>query len=85
MTVPEDTQVDGEIGKMVINGGTYAVGHFTINSDQYEEAWNALMGVLPESGYQPSDGLCFEDYLNDPNEHTEGKHIVDIHIPVKPL
>lgn len=86
MTVPEDTQVDGEIGKMVINAGTYAVGHFTINSDQYEEAWNALMGAwLPESGYQPADGLCFEDYLNDPKEHPEGKHIVDIHIPVKPL
>ena len=86
MTVPEDTQVNGEIGKMVISAGTYAVGHFTINSDQYEEAWNALMGAwLPESGYQPADGLCFEDYLNDPNEHPEGKHIVDIHIPVKPL
>ena len=86
MTVPEETPVDGEIGKMVINGGTYAVGHFEMNDDQYEEAWNALMGAwLPESGYQPADGLCFEDYLNDPKDHPEGKHIVDIHIPVKPL
>ncbi|ESA33620.1 family transcriptional regulator [Leptolyngbya sp. Heron Island J] len=86
MTVPEDTPVDGEIGKMIINSGTYAVGHFTINVDQYEDAWNALMGAwLPESGYQPADGLCFEDYLNDPKTHPEGKHIVDIHIPVKPL
>ena len=86
MTVPEDTPVDGEIGKMIINSGTYAVGHFTINVDQYEDAWNALMGAwLPESGYQPADGLCFEDYLNDPKTHPEGKHIVDIHIPIKPL
>lgn len=86
ITVPEDMQVDGEIGKMVISAATYAVGHFEINSDQYGEAWNALMGAwLPESGYQPADGLCFEDYLNDPSEHPEGKHIVDIHIPVKPL
>ena len=86
MTVPDDTQVDGEIGKMVIHAATYAVGHFTINSDQYEDAWNTLMGAwLPESGYQPADGLCFEDYLNNPQEHPEGKSIVDIHIPVKPL
>ena len=86
MTVPEDTRVDGEIGKMVIKAATYAVGHFQIDSDRYEDAWNALMGAwLPESGYQPADGVCFEDYLNDPTTHPEGKHIVDIHIPVKPL
>ncbi|MDB9529331.1 AraC family transcriptional regulator [Oscillatoria sp. CS-180] len=86
MTVPDETQVDGEIGKMVIPAATYAVGHFVIDSDQYEEAWNALMGAwLPESGYQPADGVCFEDYLNNPQEHPEGKHIVDIHIPIKPL
>ena len=86
ITVPDDTLVEGEIGKMVITPATYAVGHFELNSDQYEEAWHALMGAwLPESGYQPADGLCFEDYLNDPATHPEGKHLVDIHIPVKPL
>jgi AraC family transcriptional regulator len=86
MTVPDDTQVGGEIGKMVVKGGTYAVGHFEMDADQYEDAWNALVGGwLPESGYQPADGVCFEDYLNDPNQHPEGKHRVDIHIPVKPL
>ena len=34
-TVPEDTEVDGDIGKMEIQGGTCAVGHFELNPDEY--------------------------------------------------
>ena len=86
ITVPEDTQVEGEIGKTTIPGGKYAVAHFEISPDQYEDAWNTIYGGwLPESGYQPEDGPCYELYPSDPKEHPEGKHIVDIHIPVKPL
>ena len=86
VTVPTDTEVDGEVGKMTIPGGTYAVGHFEINDSEYEDAWNALYGTwLPASGYQPEDGVAFESYLNDPNEHPEKKCIVDIYLPVKPL
>ena len=40
---------------------------------------------LPESGYQAADAPCFEVYLNEPEQHPEGKHIVDIYEPVKPL
>lgn len=86
MTIPEGTPVDGEVGTMVIPAGTYAVGRVEIDGDQYAEAWNVLMGVwLPASGYEPADGVCFEDYLNDPAAHPERKHIVDICIPVRPL
>lgn len=87
ITVPEDTQVDGEIGKMKISGGKFAVGRFELtNSNEYEGAWNALIGGwLPESGYQLDDRLSYELYHNDPKEHPEGKHIVDICVPVKPL
>ncbi len=86
ITVPEDTQVEGEIGKARIPAGKYAVAHFEITPDQYQDAWNAVYGGwLPESGCQPEDGPCYELYLNDPKQHPEGKHIVDICIPVKPL
>ena len=86
MTVPESTEVSGEVGSMIIPGGKYAIGHFEINADQYEEAWNALYGNwLPSSGYQPDDRPPFELYRNDPKNHPEGKHIVDIYLPVKPL
>ncbi len=86
ITIPAEMAVDGEIGKMTLDAGDYAVGHFEINADQYTEAWNHVMGGwLPQSGYQPDDRLCFEMNLNDPNKHPEKKHIVDICIPVKPL
>lgn len=86
LTIPQDMQVDGEVGKMTISGGKYAVAHFEINGDQYQDAWNALYGGwLPESGYQPDDKPSFEMYLNNPKEHPQNKHIVDICVPIKPL
>ncbi len=86
ITVPADTQVEGEIGKTTIPGGKYAIAHFEITPDQYQDAWNAVYGGwLPESGYQPEDGPAYELYLNQPKEHPEGKHIVDICLPVKAL
>jgi AraC family transcriptional regulator len=86
VTVPEETAVEGEIGKMVVQGGKYAIAHFEIETHQYPDAWNAIYGGwLPKSGYQPDDRLCFEHYLNSPEDHPENKHIVDIYVPVKPL
>ena len=86
ITVPEDTQVDGEIGKMTIPGGRYAVGRFELLKEEYGEAWKFIFGEwLPESGYQPDDRPSFEMYLNNPEEHPEKKCIVNICVPVKPL
>ena len=86
LTVPEDTEVSGEIGKMTIAGGKYAVGRFEIKPTEYAEAWNELMGRwLPDSGFVPDDKPCFELYQNDPEQHPQGLCIVDICVPVKPL
>ncbi len=86
ISVKEETEVDGEIGKMKIPGGKYAVARFELANNEYEDAWKAVYGGwLPESGYQPADSFPYELYLNDPKEHPEGKCIVEIHIPVKPL
>jgi AraC family transcriptional regulator len=40
---------------------------------------------LPQSGYQCDDKPCYELYLNDPKQHPEGRCIVDICVPVRPL
>lgn len=86
ITVPADTQVSGEIGKMTIAGGKYAVAHFEISTDQFQAAWDAVCGGwLPDSGYQCDDGPCFERYYNSHKEHPEHKHVLDICVPVKPL
>jgi AraC family transcriptional regulator len=86
ITIPEHTKIDGEVGEMIIPGGTYAIGHFEIDDNGFEDAWNYMYGSwLPESGYQPDDRPSLEQFKNDPKEHPEGKHIVDIYVPVKPL
>ncbi|MEM7184342.1 MAG: AraC family transcriptional regulator [Spirochaetota bacterium] len=87
ITVPQETQVEGEIGKMTLQGGKYAIAHFELQDPQeFAAAWNGLYGRwLPESGFQPNDGPPFEVYLNNPAEHPEKLSIVDIYLPVKVL
>lgn len=86
ITVPEGTETSGEVGSTIIPTGSYAVGRFEISPDRYQEAWNVMYGTwLPESGYQPAEGPCYENMLNDPSTYPEGKHIFEICIPVKPL
>lgn len=86
ITVTEGTRVEGEVGLLRIPGGKFAVGHFEIAPDRFGDAWNALMGEwLPSSGWQPDDRMCYEVYLNEPRQHPQGKFIVDICEPVRPL
>ncbi len=87
LTVPEGTPVDGEVGTMKVSGGKYAVAHCEITDPkEYGKAWEALMGSwMPESGYQPADGVCYELYQNDPKQHPEGHALIDLCVPVKPL
>jgi AraC family transcriptional regulator len=40
LSVPKDTEVNGEIGKMTIIGGKYAVAKFELANDEYPEAWS---------------------------------------------
>jgi AraC family transcriptional regulator len=83
LVVPEGTPVEGEVGSMVIDGGRYAVSRFTLNQDEYQAAWDYVFGKwLPESGHQPDDGPCFELYLSQ--AEPDGKHSMEIWLPVKP-
>jgi len=86
VTVPKGTPTDGDVGTMTVDGGKYAVAHFELTDPaEYEAAWNTLCGEwLPESGYQPDDKPPYELYEVSMDQ-SEGKHIVDICLPVKPL
>lgn len=86
ISVPDNTVVDGEIGKMVMHGGKYAMIRCEISENEFQEAWTWACGEwLPASGYQPDDAPCFELYQSDNKLHPEGKYLFDICIPVKPL
>ena len=82
---PPDTEVTGEISRIEIPAGTYALARFPLGEKEYQEAWNWVYGEwLPNSGYEPEDRPCFEMYLNDASEDPEGKSELDICIAVKP-
>ncbi|WP_438449182.1 AraC family transcriptional regulator [Gorillibacterium sp. sgz5001074] len=84
LTVPEDTETDGEIGRMTLAPGKYAFARFTVGTDGFGEAWAWVYGQwLPQSGYEPDDRLCFELYHGGPD--ADGKFTVDICVPVKPV
>jgi len=86
VTVPESTEVGGEIGAMKLEGGRYAVARIRIDVDQYAAAWDQLMSNwMPDSGYQPDERLAFEKFLNDPASDPENKHELEICFPVRPL
>lgn len=83
LTAPESTAVDGEIGKMVLEKGKYVVARFLVKADEFQNAWDWLMGKwFPTSGYQPDDRACFELYHEEPEN---GIFKVDICVPVKKL
>ncbi|HOP03839.1 MAG TPA: GyrI-like domain-containing protein [Tenuifilaceae bacterium] len=83
ITVPPQTKVDGEVGKMEVEAAKYVIARFVLDATQFSEAWQWVYGQwLPNSGYQPDDKPCFEMY---PEEPKDGKFTVDICVPVKPL
>jgi AraC family transcriptional regulator len=85
LVVDEDVKTEGEIGKMTIPGGKYAVGHFEIKVSQFEEAWNTMCVWLTENAYEPGEGNPYEYYFCAPEDHPENKFVLDICIPVKSL
>ncbi len=83
LTVPPDTKVDGEVGKMELEAARYVIARFEVGADEFQQAWEWVYGEwFPASGYQPDDKPCFEMY---PEEPRDGKFIVDICVPVKTL
>lgn len=86
VTVPPDTRAEGEVGILEIPGGRNVLAHFELDPTEYAGAWAYVYGKwLPESGYQPDDRPCYELCLNDASEHPQGKHVVEIVAPIRPL
>ena len=56
------------------------IDYIESNLDQ-DLSLETLAGIANFSRFHP----CFEICHNDPKEHPEHKHIVDICVPVKPL
>lgn len=83
ITVPPQTKVGGEIGKMALAAATYAICRFELKAPDFPKAWEWVYGHwLPNSGYQPDDKPYFETYPEEPKGET---YLVDFCIPVIPV
>ncbi len=83
ISVPLGTVPEGQIGIQTINGGPYAVCHFEIKSDSFQQSWEDAFAWLVNSGYECHDKPCYELYHSNAADHPEGKWIFDICIPLK--
>ena len=83
ITVPQGTSSEGQIGIQTISGGSYAVCHFEIGPDSFQQCWEDAFAWLVNSGYECHDKPCYELYHNNAADHPEGKWIFDICIPLR--
>ncbi len=83
ITIADNVEVSGEVGKVTIPKGKFAVGSFKIKSDEFEKAWNSMTLWIPENNFELRDGHYHEIYHNDGNQHPDGLFFVDICIPVE--
>lgn len=83
--VPEGTVADDIVQVKVLPGGKYLVMHSELTKPvEYRDAWGFLDGWMKEKGFEfDLDKPCMEVCLNNPLEHPEGHHIVDICASIK--
>ena len=85
MTIPKNAEVEGEIEKKVLPGGKYAVMNAELTGpEEYGPAWNKVVERIKENNFEiDMSRPSYEIYLNNPEEHLEKHHIVDICMSVK--
>jgi len=85
ISVPKGTSTEGKINMQVVSGGPYAVCHFEIKSESFEQSWDDSFKWLVKNGYECDDKPCYELYHNTAEDHPEGKWVFDICIPLKKM
>ncbi len=76
-------KVDGEVSLRTIETTKCVVSRLEIGPAEFQQAWESNFVWMVEHGYERIDIDPFEIYHSNPNEHPEGKCIVDLCIPVQ--
>jgi AraC family transcriptional regulator len=86
LTVPEEIEGEGIIGRTTLSGGKYAVVHKEATMDECFSTWDYIFEEwFPTNGYQPDNRNFYINHLNESEKHPQKLHIFDMCIPVKPL
>jgi AraC family transcriptional regulator len=85
MSVPDGVDgADDDVHKKNLPGGAYAVMHAELTrAEEFETAWNAIVAWAEKNNY-PFDGSrpSYGIYLNNPEDHPQQHHILDICLSV---
>jgi AraC family transcriptional regulator len=85
MTIPDDVDVEGDIRKQLLPGGQYAVMRVEVaGPEEYGPAWEKVVHWGSDNDLSIDlSRASYEVYLNNPEEHPEKHHIVDICLAVR--
>ena len=85
MGIYEDIDTDGDIQMKTLPGGEYAIMHSELTGpEEYGAAWNEIVEWVEKSNYEiDMSRPSYEIYFNNPKEHPEKHHILDICMSVK--
>lgn len=82
-TVGPDVKGDGEVRLTDLAGGRHAVLRHKGPYAELHKAYTWFFGTwLPQSGEEPADRPCFEEYLNNPQELPPEEWLTEISLPL---
>ncbi|MBL8706785.1 MAG: AraC family transcriptional regulator [Rhodospirillales bacterium] len=86
LSIPDDmTKVDAPARIVDLAGGRHAVLRHKGPYAELENAYRWLYKEwLPQSGEEPADRPCFEEYLNNPRDLPPAEWLTDICLPLAP-
>jgi AraC family transcriptional regulator len=82
VSVPKGTAPEGQVALQTILGGPYAVCHFEIKADSFQQAWEDAFAWVVNGGYECADQPCYERYYNNAADDPDGIWIFDICVPL---
>lgn len=80
LVVPAETEVEGEVKKKTLPGGKYVLTSFELDGPQeYGAAWEMVVKWINENNLEiDMSRPSYEIYKNNPQDHPQGHHILDI-------
>ena len=83
ISVGPEVTGDGEVRVIDLAGGRHVVLTHRGPYAELHKAYNWLFGTwLPQSGEEPADRPCFEEYLNNPQEVPPEEWLTEISLPL---
>lgn len=83
LTLNSEVKTEGEVSVKEIPEAKCIVSRLEITPSEFQQAWESSFVWMSEHGFKKADQDPYEIFYNNPNEHPEGKCIVDICIPVE--